>query len=80
MSQPGLIDAVQYLHQLGAVRLRLILIEQVQLTDAVWREVIEHNAGLHITAPFKPDAIERPHGHFNRVSCRAPNKSRHLDN
>ncbi|CNF79714.1 Uncharacterised protein [Yersinia frederiksenii] len=68
IAQPGLIDAIQYLHQLGAFLPRFVLVKKVKLSYAIRREIIKRDTGLHIAPTIQPDAIERTHRNFNNVS------------
>ena len=54
-----MINAIEDFHQFITVWPRLYLIEQVQLRDAVWTEIVQHDAGFCVAMAWYPDPVQR---------------------
>lgn len=62
-----MINAIENLHQLGAVRTWWTVVEQLQLRNAGAGEVIQHHTGFGIPVPVLPDLLQSRCGGRNDV-------------
>nr|AVI43309.1 hypothetical protein [Klebsiella pneumoniae] len=67
LSQPGMINAIENLHQLSAVRTWRTFVEQLQLRNTGAGEVIQHHTGFGIPVPVLPDTLQSRCGGRNDV-------------
>ena len=62
-----MINAIENLHQLRAVRTWRTFVEQLQLRNAGAGEVIQHHTGFGIQVPILPDTLQSRCGGRNNV-------------